>query len=405
MPSSSPGARAAVVLNGGLVVAFVALWVNLMVQGSYWRADFTAFYLGGRMVLAGEGSRLYDLEAQGGWQAYLWPERGGAEALLAYVNPPHAALLLAPLALLPRAVAFGVWTLVNAGLLVLLLRFVRRYTADWPADTRAAAVATVLAFPPLFITFQLGQVSLLGVVCLLGFYEALRRSRPWATAGWLVLATVKPQLALVPAVTLLAGRRWRELALAAGLFGVWALAATAVLGASCWTGFLNMLGHCSRQFGTYGIDPLAMYNLKGLLTALLGAEQAGLINMLTALASGASLLAVLWLWRGPWPGDTPRFGRLAALTLLWGLIANPHVNPADALALVVPALLLSRDLQGGQIRGVLAVGAAAGPLLFLLDVYVVGSWRGQVRPFFFVELAWAIWLTWQVGRKTTRSRQ
>jgi hypothetical protein len=387
-------ARAAVVVNGGLAVAFVALWLHLAARGSFWRSDFTAFYLGGRMVLAGDGARLYDLDAQGDWQARLWPERGGGEALLAFVYPPQDAVLFAPLALLPRGVAFYVWILLNVGLLAVLVIQVRRLTEDWSAPARAAAVATLLAFPPLFISFQLGQLYLLGLVCLLGFYQALRQDRAWAAAGWLVLGTVKPQLALIPAVTLLAGRRWRALAAATGLFAAWALVTTAVLGPSCWSGFVAMVSHCSRQFGTYGIDPLAMFNLKGLFTALLGPEQAGLINALTATATAASVLVAMGFWWGPWPGDTPAFARRAALTLLLGLVANPHLNPGDALAYAAPALLLAGALAPGSARRTLALAAAAAPLLFMLDVYSPGRWAGRIHPFFLLILTWAAWLAW-----------
>lgn len=382
--------RAIAVVNGGLALALACLWVALLVQGSYWRSDFTAFYLGGRMVLDGQGQQLYDLAAQGEYQARLWPERGEHEALLAFVNPPQASLLFAPLALLSRPVAFAVWSATNVGLLVLLVRFVLRFTKDWPSPARWPAIVTVLAFPPLFISFQLGQIALLGLVCLLGFYDALGRGKGWRAAGWFVLGTIKPQLVLVPAMTLLAGRRWRTLGLAAALFGAWALIATAFLGWSCWPAWLRMTEHCSRQFGTYGIHPLSMYNLKGLLTAVLTGERAAVVNALTAATTLASLLVTLWLWRGPWPTEPRRFAQRAGMTLLLGLLANPHLNPADALAYVAPALLLGSALPPGPGRAAHAILAAAVPLLFLLDCYTVAQWPGQVRPFFLLLVAWTV---------------
>jgi hypothetical protein len=398
--TAEPAARGVFVLNSGLVVAFVALWLNLAARGDFWRADFTAFYMGGRMVVEGQGRRLYDLDTQGEWQARLWPERGGREALLAFVYPPYDALLYAPLALLPRWSAFYLWTLINLGLLALLVCQVRRWTAAWPMPARAPALATVLAFPPLFISFQLGQLYLLALVCLLGFYQALRKDHWWAAAAWLVLGTVKPQLVLVPAATLLAGRHWRPLAAAGGMFAGAALVTTAVLGPGCWRGFADMVAHCSRQFGTYGIDPLAMYNLKGMFTAVLGGERAGLINGLTAAATAGSVLTALWLWRGPWPGDTSTFARRAALTLLLGLIANPHLNPGDALAYVAPALLLGGTLAPGPARRVLAMVGAAAPWLFLLDIYGPITWSGGVRPFFLLILLWAGWVVWDAARQS-----
>lgn len=399
-------ARVAIVVNGGLAIAFVALWLHLAIQGSFWKSDFTAYYIGGRLVLQREGEHFYDFETQGAAQARWWPQRGGAEALLPLNYPPHSALLWAPLTLLPPLASFYAWTLINLGLLAVLLLHVRRITADWQPLARAAAVATVLGFPPLFINFQVGQASLLGLICLVGFYEGLRRDRWWAAAAWLVLGTVKPQLMLIPAATLVAGRRWRALATAAGLFGLWALVTTVVLGPRCWLDFLDIVAFCTRQFGTYGIHPLAMYNVKGFLTVLLGSEHAPLINALTAIGAGASLLFTLWLWWGPWPGDTPVFARRAALTLLVGLLTNPHLNPGDALAFVAPALLLTDVLAPGPARRRLALAAMAAPLLFLLDVYGPGSRAGYVRPFFVCVVVWTGWLAWDTlaSRRTGRDR-
>jgi hypothetical protein len=403
-PSTDALARAAVILNGGLIVAFVALWINLALNGSFWRADFTAFYLGGRMVLDGDGGRLYDLPTQGEYQARLWPERGSAEQLLGFVYPPQDALLFTPFALLERMTAFYAWTAVNLVLLLLFVHFVRRAAEDETSAVRLAVVVTALAFPSVFMTFQLGQLSLVSVVALLGFCTALRAGRQTAAGAWLVLGTVKPQLMVIPAVILLAGRRWRALAVAGCLFALWATACTIVLGPHCWTDFLATIGHCSRQFGTYGIHPLRMYNFKGLLTAILGSDHADRINLLTTALSIAALLFAVCLWLRPWPADRRTFSLRLALTLLLGLLTNPHLNPADALAYVVPAVLLVGCLPQARPRFRLGVLAAAAPLLFLIDNFATASWPGDIRPFFLGLVAWAAWLLCFKFRQLTQRK-
>jgi hypothetical protein len=242
------------------------------------------------------------------------------------------------------------------------------------------------------MTFQLGQLSLVSVVALLGFCTALRSGRQAAAGAWWVLGTVKPQLMVVPAVILLAGRRWKALAVAGGLFAALAAVATVVLGPHCWTDFLATIAHCTRQFGTYGIHPLAMYNFKGLLTALLGSEQGERINLLTTVLSAAAVLFAVCLWLRPWPADRRTFCLRAALTLLLGLLTNPHLNPADALAYVVPALLLLGCIPEQRLRQRLGLLAMAVPLLFLLDSFALASWTGGVHPFFLALLVWAAWL-------------
>jgi hypothetical protein len=395
--------RVVLVLYGGLVACYLVLWLGMAARGSFWRADFVAFYTGWAMVQGGDSVRLYDLDAQAAYQDRLVPERAGHEGQLPYLNPPHAALPLAPLSLLSRPAAFYAWTLGQLGLLVLLGRQLLRIARGWPAGERAVLLVTILAFPPLFMTFQLGQVSLLSLVCLLGFYASLEEDRPLATAAWLVLGTVKPQLVLVPAVTLLATRRWRALWLAALLFGAWAGIASSVMGWTCWLGFWGMVRHCTEQFGAFGIDPLRMYNLKGFLTAVLGGERAPLINAASTAAYALALAVAFVLWRGR--GDAPDFRLRVALTSLLGLLANPHFNPADALAFVLPAVYFASHLRqrGGASRAfdVLVVSC---PALFLLDGFAVASWPGGVRPFFLVALGAAAWMAWRLAAGTSPGR-
>jgi hypothetical protein len=401
----SLAARVVLVLYGGLVACYLVLWLGMAARGSFWRADFVAFYTGWSMVQCGDSARLYDLDAQAAYQDRLVPERAGHEGVLPYLNPPHAALPLAPLARLSRPAAFYTWTLGQLGLLVLLGRQLLRIARDSSAGERAVLLATVLAFPPLFMTFQLGQVSLLSLVCLLGFYASLEEDRPLATAAWLVLGTVKPQLVLVPAVTLLATRRRRALWLAALLFGAWAVAASAVMGWTCWVGFWGMVRHCTEQFGAFGIDPLRMYNLKGLLTAVLGGERAPLINAASTAAFALALAVAFVLWRGNGRCNAPDFRLRVALTSLLGLLANPHFNPADALAFVLPAVTFASYLRrrGGASRAfdVLAVSC---PALFLLDSFAVERWPGGVRPFFLVALGSAAWMACRLAADTPTAR-
>src|SRR5690606_25441584 len=119
------------------------------------------------LTLDGESHRLYDLDTQRTYQRRLEP-RMPREGLLPYVNPPHTALPLAPLALLSRSTAFYLWSALQLLLLLLALHFLYRLTPGWERLEHVVLAVTVLAFPPMLMTFQLGQLSLLLLVCLLG---------------------------------------------------------------------------------------------------------------------------------------------------------------------------------------------------------------------------------------------
>jgi hypothetical protein len=384
--------RIAVVFNAGLALSLAVVWVHMAVQGVFWRADFTNYYTGWSLVRDGLGDRLYDLELQSRYQEQIVPERGAENGLLPFNYPPHLAVPGALLAFLPRGVAFYVWDFLQLLLLVPLFRSLRALAPDPHGLPWAVLCTTALAFPPLFMSFQMGQVSLLVLVCLLGFCRNLAAGRPFWTAFWLTLGTIKPQLMVAPAAILLAGRRWRELGIAALLFAAWAALTTAFVGVSCWTDFLHVLRHSAWQFGVDGIYPRAMYNLKGCLTCLLGEGRAAAINFISTTALLLAVLATLRLWRGPWRAGTPEFDFRLALTLQLGLLANPHLNPVDVLALVAPALLFYRGLRrsGRSARSLTAL-LVCGPLLFALDCYgLTVTPQSGVHPFFLLMVGMAI---------------
>jgi hypothetical protein len=387
--------RFATVLNGAMALALAGLWVWMCAEGLFWRADFSAFYTGYTLILDGRGDRLYDLDRQAEYQAYLLPERPAGEGLLPFVHPPHAAVALTPLGLLSRPAAFALWSALQVGMCVLACRFLLRLQVDQDAAARWVTIATVLAFPPLFSSFQMGQVSLWCLVCQLGFVCALKDRRPLGIAAWIVAGSIKPQLMVMPCMLLLALRRWRELAWLASFFAVIAGLATLVLGPRCWLDYLDLLRVHARHFGTSGVDPLIMYNVKGLLTSLLGQGRAELINQVTVGAWLASLVFIAWLWRGRRRLDGTDWRGKLALSFLVGILVNPHLNPMDALTLVLPAVLFHAQLISDGRRQQAAAFAAVAvccPLLFLIDCWGLNPSRLGFRPFIVLMLAVLVWI-------------
>jgi hypothetical protein len=374
--------RLGIAVNVALALLRLLGWLDAARRGEFWRADFSMFYTGFAMVRDGQGASLYDLDAQLEYQRAIAPERGPEGGLLPFNYPPHAAVPAFVLAYLPRDAAFYAWSAIQLGLLLLLLRQLLSWMSAWPVESRILAVSTVVAFPPVSISFELGQVSLLILVSLVGLARALESRRDLPAACWLVLATIKPQLAIVPAMVLVADRRWRVLTLAAALFVCWAGAATLIPGPAIWPEWLAVVRHSAGQAGELGIFPQAMYNLKGLLFGLLGPDRLSVVNRVSFFALLAGVLLPLVLWRLR-PSASPEIWRLKlAFCLQIGLLVNPHFNPADAVAFVLPAVLYvlaaPRDRCFAATAGLLALC----PLLFLIDCFLVPVWPLGVRPFF-----------------------
>ena len=89
------------------------------------------------------------------------------------------------------------------------------------------------------------------------------------------------------------------------------------------------------------VRPSVMWNLRGTLTSMLGADvtvqQARRINTIALVWQLACLAVVAWLWRGRWDAGSPAFAIRFSLTLVLGLLFSPHLNPHDGLVLVPAA--------------------------------------------------------------------
>jgi hypothetical protein len=394
--------KIAIGLNGGIALTFLVLWLGMAARGDFWQADFTAFYTGWRLVLDGQGDRLYDFDLQTEYQGRLVPGRGGPGELLPFVWPPHF-ILAAPLAYLPLSIAFYLWTAIQLGLLLLLMRWLREEAIARGESGPALATVTFLAFQPLFLSFQLGQLALISLVALFGLWRALRSKRYLAAAAWLALASFKPQLALVPALFLVGAGYWRVLAYAGGIFGCGAAATTAILGWRCWPDFLRMTRFHAEQFGSYGIYPLRGHNFKMLFTAILGPERMPTVNLLTGLALLLAMASGLMLGRMARDTGGRRWHLCFALSLLLAVLSAPHLSPHDALLLVVPAVLFYNCLQGTEIKHSAAATLAAcafvlAPLFFLTDSFAMGWWPSQIRPFFIAIVGMSIWIAEELIR-------
>jgi hypothetical protein len=384
--------RAALLLNVSLGVSYVALWGMLAWQGLFWRADFSAYYTGWSIARDGLGEQLYDFDLQTRYQQQILSGRSFSQGLLPYLNPPHATIPLIPLALVSLPAAFIFWTLCQVALLIWLVRLLLQITREWEARERWLMLSAVAAFPPLLFTFQLGAFSLLMLLCVLQFYWSLKQGRDRSVALWLLLGTVKPQIMLLPGVILVAARRWRALAMILVGGAALVLISGALLGWQSWIGFLNALRTTNSYFDIFGIVPATMYNFKGTLTLILGDEQGSLINQISFVALAVVTILTLLLWRGPWQPKESAFELRMGLTILLGLLFNPHLHRQDGVVFIAPALLFYIYLrQRGLSLHAFAVWVLTCPLIVLVSEFTIGGSLG-IRALVVMIGVLAVWM-------------
>jgi hypothetical protein len=297
-----------------------------------------------------------------GASPYVPPGSPAIAHAVAFVYPALAALLLAPLALIPTGVAAAVFASLQIGAVLATLRLLD--VRDW------RLYGLVLLCPAVFSGWTLANVTL-----LLGLGVALLwryRDSPLA-AGLLAAVLVSLKLFLWPlALWLAATRRSLALAYAATLGLALNVLAWSVLGwgeLGRYLRLLNALADVERRRG-YSVSALGLDIGVGrsasyaLALVLAGCAAAGCFALgrrgfevaALALALGASLLA------------TPIVQlHYFALLIIPLALVSPRLGPAWALPLAM--WVCASQSHPWQIALALALAAATVVVVVRLDLY------------------------------------
>lgn len=318
MPAGLGAAGAAAVK----LLAFAAV-ISLIICGLYTRPqrelilhglnDFASFYTAGS--LAGHGD-IYDTTVFQSRQEQLL---GYSNPRIQYVRLPFYAVFLWPLALMPYAVAYGVWQGACVTALFLFLRL-------WPYARRPAFYICCV-FIPLAVSIANGQdlTFLLAALALCILLQ--RRGQPFAAGLVFSLCAIKPHLLLFVPVVLILHKAWRLMAgFACGGF-VLALVSTAVAGLNWPVRFFNAIRN----------PAVHAYIAHTSLMAALLENQSSLAAYLPVAALFALALAAVWIISRKTDFATGLSASLAA-----GTVCGFHVYLQD-YTLLLPSLLIIVD--------------------------------------------------------------
>ncbi|MEU8238291.1 glycosyltransferase 87 family protein [Actinoplanes missouriensis] len=188
---AGPAPVLAVVVVAAVVagaVAWAELPARLSVHGGF--VDLSAYRYGGRLVL--DGLPLYG-------------SRDPATNLR-FTYPPFAAVLMAPLALMPFWLATALWTAASvgalAGVVLVVGRVLRGAVAGWQV---ALVTLGALALEPVWQNLTFAQINLL--VMLAAIIDLVRPDRRWSGVLLGVVAGVKLTPLVFVVLIVLAGRR------------------------------------------------------------------------------------------------------------------------------------------------------------------------------------------------------
>lgn len=332
-------------LCAGLVLlAYIALIPLAAAKGD----DFVHLWIGGHLAAKGQIAQLYepaahkDLLAQHNLlTAEYWGER--YEILGVFFYPPTAALLYAPLGLLPLYWAQATQAVVNILLGIcaawLLTRIIQ-------GRLRFATVLLLLfTYPSFLYTYALGQNGILTTTLVLGSWSILQTGRQWWGGALLSLLVFKPNWLLAFGWIPLVQRRWQMvIGIGSGLL-LLLLVTIATVGIAPLQTYIETLLNLMNLH--YLPDyPLAIqYSILSLSRRYLGMGTAA--DLVGWGVIFAIIIMTIWaLYRNQTRTDLPsaagqsRFVRSAALTWVAAVCLNPHLHHYD-LTMVSVAMIMA----------------------------------------------------------------
>ena len=330
------------------LVFVLLIWLNvrhivpiMTTFGVAGAADFSIFYVGGRIVRAGLGQRLYDLSLQAQFHSPFYRLKP-----LPFNHPAYELVPFLPLASLPFATAFWIWNAVNAALLGIWAAILAPRLDRESGFSPIFLFVMALAFFPVAAAFMQGQDSILALVLFTVVYVCLRLGRAMTAGFALAMAIFKFPLVIPFVLPWLFRRRWRFAGgFAAGVAVAVALslAMTGFEGARAYADLLLVL---LRDPDLGYINVRWMPTFRGLVAVLFGTS--AVATAVAALFSALALIPATLCFRD---SSDERFEGWFALNLFAATLASPHMYPHD-LAIVLLAIVLVvyalRDARGAK---------------------------------------------------------
>ena len=298
-------------------------------------ADFTINYSAGVLVRQGHFAAPYDQVELGAMMRRVAAD-GAIDPRLPFSLPLAAALPYAALSVLPLDLAFRLWQVISAALVLVAVLLLQRAAPTLPsprgggklaqARMLGPAMVALAAAVPTWATLTEGQPTaelfLGGAMATL----ALRTDSAGWGAGAGILLAVKPQYLPAYLAVLFAARRWRSL-VSAGVGAALLLLSPLAAG----VGGLSAMLH-----NALSANQAVPVRLNEAWIGVLGAVLPLAAATAVAIALYLGMLVALWLmaWRRP----ASRIG-FAALAGALTVLASPHALPHDLLILAVPAWL------------------------------------------------------------------
>jgi len=351
-------------------------WPHVM-GGGIVAPDYLAHWTGGRMLLNGQTSQLYDPTAQLVTQRH---EVGAGGQLSWFISPPFAAALYAPLALLGYGSSVTVWTLISMSCLVGSWRLARPLAPRLFAEHPVLVVVMLAAFEPVLELVGAGQDSAVSLLLWLAGTRLMLAGRDVPAGVVFALGLFKPQQFLLVPVVLLVQRRYKALTAWGVTAGALGLASVAIVGVHGVVDWLRLPSSAYYLLTVHVDQAWKMQSLPALITTFLPTSASDAASLM---AAAITLVAVVILVHQLVRGRS--VVEQWMLAMLVTVVASPHLFIYDVVLVLPPLLYLVEHRPTRAVRlGCLALFILTWTVPF--RHVIAGGWPW---PASWVEASWA----------------
>ncbi len=360
------------VLGGGLVIAFGFIrYSNLMDPEGYTIiSDFTVFWIAAQLGLAEHAANAYVVSDLHTALMAIDPDIKGN---FGWFYPPTFYLIVLPLGLMPFIPAYVVFMLSTLMGYVLVIRRI-----FWCKET----LWCLAGFSGVWLTLRFGQNSFL-TASLAGAALLSLERRPVLAGLFIGLLSIKPHLAVLFPVALIAIGAWRAFITASAVAIAFMVVAVKVLGLSTMSLWIQSMdvARSWTEIGSMSWTGMpTVFAMLRLLKAPVGLAYAG--HFFVAIGAAVTVWKI-WRHCNNWPL------RSAALTTAT-LLISPYLFEYDLAWLALPVTWMIRlGLTHGWIPGERELLAVAW-LLPLLMVIIANHTSIQIAPLVLLMLLWII---------------
>jgi hypothetical protein len=367
--------RALIILLFVLISAYAAAWVHgLRGHGIEKDSGFSGHRQAGILLEKGSGPLLYDASFMQGRP---------------YDHPPFAAIPVGLTARWPTWVVYGIYAVIQAGMVALATILFRPLYSKWRRTERIALGAAVAAYWPVFVSIRGGEIAGPILLCIALSWRCQREGIYTAAGGALALAASGP-LSVFPLIWgQLVRRRW-----------------TVILGVAAGGGALLLSSiSVSRLSGT--IQYLRGFPARSANTSFAAHDQAGLGSVITSLTgrtdaakwstvivAGSAMGLLTLIWRPPKRSASRLNSKTSedwrwAFTMALTALACPGLRTADMLLLAPPAIVAyDRFRRTSMGTAIAAMVLVASPIWAAADHF---GWSSLISAGLALTLTAALW--------------